>query len=257
MPRPARHDRHEAPPHPDRAPRDARTRLQVLPQLRGWGLSGALLCAAVVALGLTTQLVPGLGTAELGLDQDLSHHHSVVLTMVAMTLNYVFAPLAGGAIIFAVCLYLWLVRGALVSAAAFGLVASSGWVSSEVFKFLIARHRPDPGFLFDPLSPETGSDSFPSGHVAFAVALAFAVYFLARGTRWAKPAAAAGTVLAVTVAWSRLYIGVHYASDVLASFLATGAAVMLLTGLWNRYAHRIFDRLPDAATNHLAATVRK
>lgn len=229
----------------------------VLPALRGWVLSGMLLCAAVVALGLTTRLVPGLGTAELGLDQALSRHHSVVLTVVATTLSYVFAPLAGGCIIFAVCLYLWLVRGALVSAAAFGLVASSGWVSSEVFKFLIARHRPDPAVLFDPLSPESGSDSFPSGHVAFAVALAFAVYFLARGTRWARPAAAAGAVLAATVAWSRLYIGVHYASDVVASFLAASAAVILLTGLWNRYAHRIFDRLPGASTDHIAATVRK
>jgi membrane-associated phospholipid phosphatase len=257
MPGPAPYDHHEAQSRPDGVPRDARTRLLVLPQLRGWVLSGMLLCAAVVALGLTTQLVPGLGTAELALDQDLSHHHSVVLTIVAMTLNYVFAPLAGGAIIFAVCLYLWLVRGALVSAAAFGLVASSGWVSSEFFKILIARHRPDPSVLFDPLSPETGSDSFPSGHVAFAVALAVAVYFLARGTQWAKPAATAGAVLAVTVAWSRLYIGVHYASDVVASFLAAGAAVILLTGLWNRYARRIFDRFPGAATTHTAATLRK
>jgi undecaprenyl-diphosphatase len=97
--------------------------------------------------------------------------------------------------------------------------------------------------LFDPLAPETGSNSFPSGHVCFAVALAYALYFLACGTRWAKVAAAAGAVMALIVAWSRIYIGVHYPTDVAASFLASSAAVLLLAGLWNRFGPRVVDRL--------------
>jgi undecaprenyl-diphosphatase len=56
-------------------------------------------------------------------------------------------------------------------------------------------------------------------------------------------------VLAFVVAWSRLYIGVHYPTDVAASFLAAGAALVLLTGLWNRFAARILQRVPiNAAT---------
>jgi undecaprenyl-diphosphatase len=119
-------------------------------------------------------------------------------------------------------------------------------VASEVFKLIIARQRPNPAMLVDPLSPETGSNSFPSGHVSFAVALAFALYFLARGTRWSKVIAAAGAALALVVAWSRLYIGVHYPSDVAASFLAASAAVVLLSGLWNRFGPRLVERLPSA-----------
>jgi undecaprenyl-diphosphatase len=122
-------------------------------------------------------------------------------------------------------------------------VATSGWVASEFFKIIVARQRPNAALLFDPLAPETGSDSFPSGHVSFAVALGFAVYFLARGTRWAKVTAVGAAAMALVVAWSRLYIGVHYPTDVAASFLAASAAVVMLTGLWNLVAPRVADRL--------------
>ncbi|MGO4120762.1 phosphatase PAP2 family protein [Arthrobacter sp. YAF16] len=217
-----------------------------LPQARHWLVVGALLCAAVIALGLAVQLVPGDTSAELGVDQGLSRHHGAALTAVAMGINVLFGPLVGLMLVGVVSVYLWLVRRDLVKAVAFGLVACSGWVASEAFKLLIARQRPDPKLLFDPLAPETGSNSFPSGHVSFAVALAFALYFLARGTRWSKAAAVAGAAMALVVAWSRLYVGVHYPTDVAASFLAASAAVVLLTGLWNRFAPRIVERLPAA-----------
>ncbi|WP_427017467.1 phosphatase PAP2 family protein [Pseudarthrobacter sp. P1] len=198
-------------------------------------------------MGLGAQLVPGFSTAELGVDQGLSSHHVPALTVIAMVLNTLYAPLAGGFIVLLISAYLWLVRRAPVNAVAFALVASSGWVASEFFKTIIARHRPDPAMLLDPLSPETGSNSFPSGHVAFAVALAFALYFLARGSRWATGTAVTGAVMAVVVAWSRVYIGVHYPSDVAASFPAAIAAEILLAGLWNRYAARWMNRHPFTA----------
>lgn len=218
----------------------------VLPQARHWLLVGVLLCASVIALGFVVQLVPGDTSAELAVDQGMSLHHAEALTAVAMGINLLFGPLAGLLLVGGISLCLWLVRRDLVRAVAFGLVACSGWVASEVFKLVFARQRPNPALLFDPLAPETGSNSFPSGHVCFAVALAFASYFLARGTRWARVVAVAGAVMAVIVAWSRLYVGVHYPTDVAASFLAGSAAVVLVTGLWNRFAPGILDRLPAA-----------
>jgi membrane-associated phospholipid phosphatase len=213
----------------------ARTRLLALPQAPHWLLLGLVLAAAVVILGLTVTHVPGISTDELGVDQNLSQHHVALLTGAAMALNLLFGPVVGLLAIAGICLFLLLVRRAPVSAIAFGLVAGSGWVASEVFKLLVARQRPDASLLFDPLAPESGTDSFPSGHVTFAVTLAFAVYFLARGIRWAKFAAVSGVMVVALVAWSRLYIGVHYPSDVAGSLLAGTAAVVLLAGLWNRF----------------------
>ncbi|MFF2244036.1 phosphatase PAP2 family protein [Arthrobacter sp. NPDC058130] len=214
-----------------------------LPHVRHWLLLGVLLSAAVVALGLAAQLTPGFSAAEIGVDQDLSHHHLPALTAVAMALNVVFGPVVGLALIGGAALYVWLFRGGLIKAVAFGLVATSGWVASEFFKIIVARQRPDPALLFDPLAPETGSDSFPSGHVSCAVAVGFALFFLVRGTRWAKITAFSAAALALLVAWSRLYIGVHYPTDVAASFLAASAAVVLLTGLWNVVTPWMADRL--------------
>jgi undecaprenyl-diphosphatase len=213
-----------------------RTRLLALPQAPRWLLLGILLAAAVLILGLTVARTPGSSAGELGVDQNLSLHHVALLTGLAMALNLLFGPVAGLLAIAAVALFLLLARGAPVNAVAFALIAGTGWVASEFFKLLVARERPDAALLFDPLAPESGTDSFPSGHVTFAVTLAFAVYFLARGTRWAKFAAVSGVVVVALVAWSRLYIGVHYPSDVAGSLLAGTAAVVLLAGLWNRFA---------------------
>lgn len=220
------------------------TRLAVLPHPRFWLVWVAVLSAAVLVLGFLAKDMPGFSTSEFTVDQELSRNHNTVLTALAMTLNYVFSPLGGFLIIAAACIFLLVVRKSPVNTIAFGGVAAAGWLSSQFFKVMVERQRPNPALLFDPLAPETGSNSFPSGHVALAVGLAWAVYFLARGTRWARLAALAALIVPLVVAWSRVYIGVHYPSDVLASFLAASAAVILFAGLWNRYQARLLPRIP-------------
>jgi undecaprenyl-diphosphatase len=74
-----------------------------------------------------------------------------------------------------------------------------------------------------------GSASFPSGHAATAFAAAVAVGVLFPRLR--KPL----LLLAATIAASRVYLGVHFATDVLVGSLL-GAAIGLAMGLAARWA---------------------
>ena len=88
-----------------------------------------------------------------------------------------------------------------------------------LLKPLIGRVRP---FAFRPdfplLVPPPGDASFPSGHTAAAFAVVFALWF--SGSPLWRPALA----LAAVTAFSRLYLYVHWPTDVLGGVLL-GAAV--------------------------------
>ena len=225
----------------------AALRMAALPQLRHWVAVPVLAAVLIVAGGLALRFIPALTTADMSVDAELSHDHTPPLTAVAMVINVMFSPAGGVLMIAALCLYLLLVRRSPANAVATGLVAAGGWVSSELFKVLVARHRPDSTALYNPLIPEPGTDSFPSGHVALASALAIAIFLLARGTRWQRPAAVLGITVAMAVAFSRVYLGVHYPTDVTASFLTAATGAAFLTGLWNRFGLLLLARMPFLA----------
>jgi undecaprenyl-diphosphatase len=103
---------------------------------------------------------------------------------------------------------------------------------NQLLKQLFARPRP---YFEHPLLLET-SYSFPSGHamesfVVYGMLAYFAV--LALRTWQARAAVVFGTTLLVLViGFSRIYLGVHYFSDVLAGFAAGGVWLSaLITGM--------------------------
>lgn len=221
-----------------------RTRLAVLPHFPFWGLWVAVLSAAVLTLGFSVSSTPTFTASEFSVDQELSRNHDGALTALAMVLDKAFSPVGGITMIALVCLFLLIVRRSPINAFAFGGLAASGWLASQFFKVIVERQRPNPALLFDPLAPETGSNSFPSGHVALAVGLAWAFWFLLRKGPWAKLSVVLAVLVPVVVALSRLYVGVHYPTDVVASFLAASAGVFLFAGVWNRYQGALMPRIP-------------
>lgn len=134
----------------------------------------------------------------------------------------------------------WLPAAALCAAAA----AAAAETMTVVIKHVTERSRPP---LFDPaIQPLIGlpdSTSFPSGHAATAFAAATAVGMLHPRLRIPLFAAAA------TVALSRVYLGVHFWSDVLvgsALGVALGWATTLLV-LRAGSARRARERNPGSA----------
>jgi undecaprenyl-diphosphatase len=96
-------------------------------------------------------------------------------------------------------------------------------------KLIVDRRRPPPGIR---LSTVAGS-SFPSGHSTQSVAtyVALAVVMTAVLPRARVLAWVLAVSLAVGVGWSRLYLGVHWASDVAAGWIIGGLWVALVVRL--------------------------
>jgi membrane-associated phospholipid phosphatase len=105
-------------------------------------------------------------------------------------------------------------------AATVSLVVAS--VLSSALKELVDRSRPPQAIGLDALGSIPASSSFPSGHAMTAFAVAGAIALLAPRLRWPV------LTLAALIGFSRVYLGVHFWTDVLAGSvlgLAIGVAV--------------------------------
>lgn len=115
-----------------------------------------------------------------------------------------------------------------------------GWIVNSLLKDLVGRARP----TIVPHLTEASGNSFPSGHsfnsavVFLAVALAFASMSPRRSVRWTIIASA--VALTWLIAFSRVWLGVHFPSDVIAGWLG-GAS-------WAFLAAAVLDRPAEAAT---------
>lgn len=222
----------------------SRTRLARLPQPRHVIQRPVILALISLAIGFTIKWDPQFRNAEFKTDLFLSRHHIPALNAIALAIQTLLSPIGILDILIVVFLFLLLVKRSPVNAFAFVSVAGIGWLSSELFKIVVAQPRPDQALLQNSLIAEGGTDSFPSGHTTFAVAFAIACYFLARHTRWSKVTLAAGILFVMVVGVSRLYLGVHYPSDILGSVFVAATTTSLVTVLWNKYALSGLARIP-------------
>uniref|UniRef100_B8HKV5 Phosphoesterase PA-phosphatase related n=1 Tax=Cyanothece sp. (strain PCC 7425 / ATCC 29141) TaxID=395961 RepID=B8HKV5_CYAP4 len=96
-------------------------------------------------------------------------------------------------------------------------------------KAVFHRIRPS---LWESLTPQHDF-SFPSGHAMASMALVAALIILSRGHRWFWPIALTGSSFVIAIAWTRLYLGVHYPSDILAGWLVSLAWAIGVSVLFN------------------------
>ncbi|USX45815.1 phosphatase PAP2 family protein [Dietzia kunjamensis] len=112
------------------------------------------------------------------------------------------------------------------------------------FKPAFERSRPD---FWEHLSTEN-TFSFPSGHAMGSMSLAAPLVVLTWGSRYRWAALAVAVVYVLAVGASRVYLGVHFPSDVLAGWCLTvlwvGILVVILllvTRVLRRYAPTLAD----------------
>jgi len=114
----------------------------------------------------------------------------------------------------------------------FSVAVIGSVVLNIVAKNYFARMRPD---LWLSISPET-TYSFPSGHAMGSATLGMALVLLCWSTRWRWPVLIASLAFVLLVGVSRIYLGVHYPSDILAGWTAAIAWVFGMYVLVDRKA---------------------
>jgi membrane-associated phospholipid phosphatase len=147
----------------------------------------------------------------------------VIITNTASALAIVSAIILG---------LIWLLRAGRKNEA-LGLLFGVGGAAlvNGALKLSFQRARPS---LWIPIVTEK-SYSFPSGHAMMSSALAFSMILLFWKTRWRWYVLAAGVAYTLLVGTSRVYLGVHYPTDVLAGWCVSLVWIMLVHAVMNDF----------------------
>lgn len=109
----------------------------------------------------------------------------------------------------------------------------------EAFKLLVHRVRPDPALVHQFL-PEFYPDSFPSGHVMWYFSVfSFLIFLCGRYIKdrfWNRFLVWGMVGLIILIGLSRIYLGEHWLSDVLGSYLLGSAWLAIVVKVYKRVA---------------------
>ena len=107
-------------------------------------------------------------------------------------------------------------------------LAANYLVCNKTLKPLIGRTRPYYVLGYEALVPPVGDPSFPSGHTSVSFAAATAIYAINK--KWGI----AAYVLATVIGFSRLYLGVHFPTDVICGAVVGTLAAKVVVHLMKR-----------------------
>lgn len=119
------------------------------------------------------------------------------------------------------------------------LVSAVGAVAiSEVLKIIVLRPRPD-GNLIHQVESFYRNDSFPSGHVLYFIGffgfLMFLSFTLIRKKFWRNLISGILLLMLIMIGVSRIYLGSHWFSDTLASYLIGSIWLYFMVLLFRKY----------------------
>ena len=192
--------------------------------------------AARLAIGLTVFVLLGwgvgelwtsaVGSLELDAMREVVAQRTTALTDVARVLTWAGSAFLLVPLALIACMALLRV-GLRREALAVALSLGGARLIFNLVKLLVSRPRPPVEHL-----QAVTSSSFPSGHATQASAFWFSLVFVlpaaGASATLARVAAGVALVIVLAVAASRVYLGVHYPSDVVAGLLlGTGWAVFV------------------------------
>jgi membrane-associated phospholipid phosphatase len=179
--------------------------------IRRWGACLAL-GAALVAV--TAGVLGGLTAIDRPWHDWLVAHRTPALTAALKIVTHAGSTVVLAAVALGVCGWLF-AHGRRRAAALVFVVTAGALLLGPLTKPLVDRARPP---VADQLVTVTSS-AYPSGH-ALASAAVLGVFAVVAGWRTARLVVAAAVLLVAAVGVSRVYLGVHWPSDVLGGWLA-------------------------------------
>jgi undecaprenyl-diphosphatase len=186
---------------------------------------------AVIASGLVLKSLPWWTSAEMDALRRVNMAHTPQLDWFALGINWLFAPPVAAMLVLVGTGTILLATRRPGASIRFLLIVAIPTLGAAVIKVLVHRPRPDIPSLSNILVLEPGGLSFPSGHTSFAVCFVVGFVVVAAGRRRPLLIGAAAVVVLATAA-SRVYLGVHYPSDVVASIVYSIAAVAVVDAAW-------------------------
>jgi undecaprenyl-diphosphatase len=212
------------------------------PLIRGPLLAVAVICGAA-AVGLTVLIVD---RPPIALDESVARTVQSVdfgpLTVLFPVFRWAGGP-PGGPFVAAAAVGVALVLNRRAWLLALAIIAGSVWYPVLIF----AIHRPRPlGGQVLRITEQPGGTSFPSGHVLF-LAFDLAVLLLCAGYRylpsWGRVIGwCVLAVIVLLVGISRVYVGAHWPTDVLAAMLIAAAWLALVLSIRLPERKRILNR---------------
>lgn len=188
----------------------------------------------VLAGGLLIVSVPAWSVHEVRVVAAVNAAHAPVLDVLAHGLNVVFGPVGALALSLVAAVGAGIAQRSWTTSARVAVLIAVPWALSSVLKLIVGRPRPDPVELAHPSGLDPSTLSFPSGHTAIAAAIMVTLILLT-SHRHRRSMFAATIVVVLVTGWSRVYLGVHYPTDVIASVVLVPATVIaldrLLTGI--------------------------
>lgn len=181
-------------------------------------LLGAIAALAIVTvLGLVIVAHPAWTSEELEVVAAVHGASNSFLDVIALGINAGLGPNGAPFIVLLALAWTLLLTRSWRRTLRVGLVIGIPWVIAELLKEVVQRPRPDATQLAPMIVGDPTTYSYPSGHTAFAAALSCAVVLVLTTGRARTISIVAGSVLVLLTAWSRVYLGVHYPTDVTAS----------------------------------------
>lgn len=131
-------------------------------------------------------------------------------------------------IISAIILFLSTIKKKLLAYFIINILTSI--IINYIIKILIHRPRPR---LWESDYPLPSDFSFPSGHAMVSMTLALTILIVFWNSRNILLLSILAGIYVISIAWTRLYLGVHFPSDILGGWLLAIALTTLITLLFN------------------------